>query len=72
MLATAWKTVVKLALQEDIGCGDITSNAIFTGKETGCARIVTKADGVIAGMEIAAYVFTLLDQDINITTVFID
>ena len=39
MLATAWKTVVKLALQEDIGCGDITSNAIFTGKETGCARI---------------------------------
>lgn len=72
MLATAWKTVVKLALQEDIGCGDITSNAIFTGKETGCARIVTKADGVIAGMEIAAYVFTLLDQDISFTAALSD
>jgi nicotinate-nucleotide pyrophosphorylase len=33
-------------LREDIGDGDVTSNAIFTGGELSTARVVAKEDGV--------------------------
>ncbi len=44
-------------LQEDIGTGDVTSQAIFTPNEQGAAFFVAKESFICAGMEIASLVF---------------
>ncbi len=47
-------TLVKLirtALDEDIGAGDVTTVAALRGDETGLARATAKAGMVVAGIE---------------------
>jgi nicotinate-nucleotide pyrophosphorylase (carboxylating) len=51
--------IVRRALAEDLP--DITSQAIFAESERGRARLVAKADGVIAGIEFAAATFAATD-----------
>ncbi len=50
------KNIVKLALDEDIGSGDITTDAIYGGSETGSAILVSREEGVLAGMDLAGYI----------------
>ena len=54
--------IIARALREDVGDGDVT--ALGTVREdlwlTG--RFVSKAPGIIAGLDIAAYVFNLIDE----------
>ena len=50
------KTLVDLALHEDIGSGDITSQAIFPIDHSSCARIIAREDLVVCGVELASYV----------------
>ncbi|MFA5160737.1 MAG: carboxylating nicotinate-nucleotide diphosphorylase [Elusimicrobiales bacterium] len=59
------KQLVKLALQEDIGSGDITTEALLPagGKYRACA--VAKESGIVCGIEPAALAFTLLDGKIT-------
>ncbi len=45
--------LVELALAEDTGSGDITTQAIFTGKEKGTARLIAKESGVLCGLKLA-------------------
>jgi nicotinate-nucleotide pyrophosphorylase (carboxylating) len=59
--------VVKAALLEDIGHGyDITTDAIVPADRVATADIVSRADGVIAGIDAAALAFTMLDAGANI------
>lgn len=58
------KWIVNLALKEDIGDGDITTMAVYSGKEHAEAEFIAKADGVIAGLELAKFIFAELDKDI--------
>jgi nicotinate-nucleotide pyrophosphorylase (carboxylating) len=53
--------VVRRALIEDIGRGDMTTEATVPAGRRGSAGIVTRQDGVVAGLPIAALAFTLLD-----------
>lgn len=55
--------LIEIALQEDIGTGDITSDALF-GDESieKSGEIVAKQDLVIAGLEIARRVFLTVDH----------
>ncbi|KAF3884189.1 MULTISPECIES: carboxylating nicotinate-nucleotide diphosphorylase [Nostocales] len=55
-------------LLEDIGRGDRTTQALLDGEE-GQANWVAKADGVIAGLPIAAKVFNLLNEKIHFVPV---
>ena len=57
--------LVKLALAEDIGPGDITTNAIVPKEAKAKAVIRTKESGVIAGLEVAEEVFRHLDHQIK-------
>ncbi len=54
-------------LKEDIGSGDITTNAIVAPEMQTKAIIHSKADGVLAGVEVAARVFQLLDENVRFT-----
>lgn len=56
---------IKDALAEDIGTGDITTDAILAADMTCRGKIVCQQDGVIAGLPIAARVFQLVDERIQ-------
>ncbi len=55
------KILVDLALAEDVGGGDITTNQLIPSSERRNAFMVAKADGVVAGLEVAEMVFRKLD-----------
>jgi nicotinate-nucleotide pyrophosphorylase (carboxylating) len=56
---------IKDFLKEDIGQGDITTNAIVPEDHSSQAVILAKAEGVIAGHGFAREVFRFLDKDIQ-------
>ena len=60
------------ALAEDIGAGDVTTQALVPAHQLGVAAARTKQDGVLAGNAIAARVFTLLDGAVDATSLLAD
>lgn len=56
--------IIQLALEEDLGLGDITSDNIFTAQDRARAVVVAKEDLVLCGMEVARKTFWLLDQEL--------
>lgn len=61
-------SVIKLAIEEDIATGDITTNSIVPINSKAVAEMKMKASGVISGLEIAKTVFEFLDKQINFTS----
>lgn len=57
--------VVKRALAEDVGKGDITSKAVVPRDATARAGIEQKQPGVIAGLEVAEEVFRQVDKSVR-------
>ncbi len=58
---------LKRALEEDIGSGDVTTEAIVPADAILRGQIVAKQAGVIAGLDVAEEVFRLLDGRIEFT-----
>ncbi|MEO6222631.1 MAG: carboxylating nicotinate-nucleotide diphosphorylase [Vicinamibacterales bacterium] len=58
--------IVQLALAEDVGPGDATSLSTLTPESQIRARVVAKARGVIAGLEVFAESFTQLDPRVSV------
>ncbi len=56
--------LIDLALAEDIGPGDITTDNLVDAQAPGCGEIIAKQDLVIAGLDIAKRVFQRLDDGI--------
>ncbi len=56
--------LVRLALREDIGSGDITTEAIYSGNENGTARLVARQDGVLAGIDLVSYILEQVSRDV--------
>ncbi len=57
--------IVQLALEEDLGLGDITSDNIFTQQDRARAIVRAKEDLVLCGMEIARQAFWLVDEELE-------
>lgn len=55
------------ALAEDITSEDITTNAIIKEAEQGEVELLCKEDGIVAGLDVFARVFTLLDDTVTVT-----
>ena len=53
--------IIRHALQEDLGDGDITTNATISAETRLTGRFIAKERGVIAGLEVAAMTFAELD-----------
>ncbi len=62
---TAIDKIIEEALKEDIGSGDITTEAIFDDNKSSSAVINAKDDGILAGIEVAERVFKKVDSDIS-------
>lgn len=56
--------IIRTALQEDIGLGDITTQATIAQGTMARAELVAKQDFVLAGIDVARQVFTLLDPSV--------
>lgn len=64
--------LIMQALREDITSEDITTNAVMRESKPGKADLICKQDGVIAGLDVFARVFTLLDDGVKVEKFFED
>jgi len=58
--------IIELALAEDLGQGDITSEILIPLDLVGKAYILVKEEGVIAGLEVAEKVFRHVDPTLKV------
>ena len=62
--------LIDVALAEDIGSGDVTTDAIIGDQKKAKAVWVAKQDGVVAGLDAAKFVFQKLDENIEWNSIF--
>lgn len=55
------------ALNEDITSEDVSTNSVMPEKQLGEVDLICKEDGVLCGMQVFERVFTLLDEDTEVT-----
>ena len=58
--------LIRMALEEDITSEDVSTNAVMPTNIKGTVDLIAKEDGVIAGMDVYARVFKLLDESMEI------
>jgi nicotinate-nucleotide pyrophosphorylase (carboxylating) len=61
------KNLIEQALAEDLGPGDVTSEATIRPESVSVAAMLAKQDLVLAGIDVAREVFRHLDPDIRFT-----
>ena len=66
MVSQQIRNIIEAALAEDIGTGDITTQATVSRKKKGRAQAIAKDDFVIAGIDVFAETFQLLDKNIKV------
>ena len=59
------KEIIHRALNEDIQTGDVTTQAVIRDTVLGKGKFLVKANGVIAGLNVAANVFEMVDKEID-------
>jgi nicotinate-nucleotide pyrophosphorylase (carboxylating) len=64
--------LIRMAIAEDIGDGDITSRAIFTDTDTSRGTIVSRQDGIVCGCDMVRYVYEILDSRVSVVPVVHD
>lgn len=57
--------LIRRALEEDIGSGDVTTNSTVSADRTIRGRLIAKESGVICGLPIFGRVFELLEPEIK-------
>jgi len=63
---------IGIALEEDAGGGDVTSEALIAPGLSGKASILIKEKGVLAGIDVAARVFKLTDPQLKVSILIKD
>ena len=63
-----YRDLIVRALEEDLGAaGDVTTQAVVPAGKQALGRIVAREAGTLAGIEVAAQVFQLLDPTFQVT-----
>lgn len=58
--------LIRMALQEDITSEDVSTNAVMPTGVKGTVDLIAKEDGIIAGLDVYARVFQILDEKTEI------
>ena len=61
----ALDSLIELAFEEDIGIGDITTEATVPSAQEGIGTLLAKSDGIVAGLPVAERVFAKLDETLS-------
>ena len=64
--------LIRMALQEDITSEDVSTNAVMRSAVKGTVDLIAKEDGIIAGLDVYARVFQILDEKTEIDFNFKD
>lgn len=64
--------IITLALNEDIGTGDITTLSTIPADKTATGRFVAKENMIICGIDLAAHIFGRVDPSIELKANFKD
>ena len=57
---------IRMALEEDINSEDVSTNAVMPRYQLGTVDLICKQDGIIAGLDVFARAFQLLDEKTEI------
>ena len=60
--------LIRLALQEDIGSGDVATQALIDNEAVAQALWIAKAEGIVSGLDIALRVFQTLNPAVTMQT----
>ncbi len=60
-----WEAIVDLALDEDIGTGDVTTLATVGAETIASGTLLAKDTGVVSGIEVARFVFERVDPAVR-------
>lgn len=63
---------IKNALEEDIGFGDITTDFLYSAADEITAQLNTREKTVVCGLEVFKQVFSVLSEDVKVTTFYTD
>jgi nicotinate-nucleotide pyrophosphorylase (carboxylating) len=66
------KKVITQAIAEDLSQGDVTTEALIPKTQQGKASIVVKANGILAGVEVAKQVLLKVDPELKIAILIED
>jgi len=61
----SWRSLLELALEEDVGHGDVTSNLVIEPERTGSAVLEAREELVACGLPVARAVFEALDATVR-------
>ena len=64
--------IIRTALAEDIGLGDVTTSVTVGAEAQGRAELVAKEDFALAGIDVAAEVFRVIDPAVKFEKIFVD
>ena len=64
--------LIRMALQEDITSEDVSTNAVMRSAVKGTVDLIAQEDGIIAGLDVYARVFQILDEKTEISFNFKD
>lgn len=67
MLSAELETLIRRALDEDVGNGDITTSCTVSPGAVGKGRIVAKEPLVLAGIDVARQVFWAVDRKLKVS-----
>jgi nicotinate-nucleotide pyrophosphorylase (carboxylating) len=70
--AGVYRELVRRALGEDFGWGDVTTAAVSDAKQRGRAVLLAKSPCVLAGLEVATEAFKQLDPGVRVTVTYQD
>jgi len=71
-MSTALDSLIDRALAEDVGAGDLTTDAIVPEHARGQAAVVVRERGIVCGLEQAAEVMRRLDPESSMRTLIAD
>jgi len=66
------KDLIKAALKEDIGSGDVTSISVIPEDKMASAKIICKDSGVLCGIDLAREIFLEVDSSLKFEKFFSD
>ncbi len=64
--------IIDIALAEDLGHRDITTESVIPPELAGRASVLAKADGIVAGVDVAEKVFHRVDPSLNVEIIVQD
>lgn len=66
------EVLIRLALEEDVGSGDVTAQFFVPEDRRACAFVAVRRDGVISGVDLAAKVFSTVDTALQVEVLIPD